>query len=86
MKTVPNYTEKPHWHNCWIKSRSGGGGAAEPQTTCVTGATSTIGAHVVRRLLRAGHTVQRPSRSGDDDVAYLKAMPGAERQPSTASI
>ena len=55
--------------------------AAEPQTTCVTGATSTIGAHVVRRLLRAGHTVHAPVRGSETtaDVAYLKAMPGAER-------
>jgi len=45
---------------------------------CVTGATSFVGAHVVRRLLRIGHTVHAPVRDMDDKfVGFLKAMPGA---------
>ncbi|MEE2789025.1 MAG: NAD-dependent epimerase/dehydratase family protein [Myxococcota bacterium] len=45
---------------------------------CVTGATSMVGSHVVRRLLRAGHTVHAPVRSLDENkIGFLKAMPGA---------
>ena len=52
---------------------------APKQVCCLTGATSLVGAHVVRRLLRAGHTVHAPIRGGDDAprLGYLKAMPGA---------
>ena len=51
----------------------------EKQVCCVTGATSYVGAHIVRRLLRGGHTVHAPVRSPDNEkrVGYLKAMPGA---------
>ena len=35
-------------------------------------------AHVVRRLLRIGHTVHAPVRSLDEDkIGFLQAMPGA---------
>lgn len=45
---------------------------------CVTGATSMVGSHVVRRLLRIGHTVHAPVRSMDEEkIGFLKAMPGA---------
>ena len=38
-----------------------------------------VGSHVVRRLLRTGHTVHAPVRSLDDEkVDFLKAMPGAD--------
>ena len=44
----------------------------------VTGATSYVGAHVVRRLLRCGHTVHAPVRDMDEKfVGFLKVMPGA---------
>ena len=82
MRTLPSYTEKPELAELLDKvPLTPAEKAAEPQTTCVTGATSTIGAHVVRRLLRAGHTVHAPVRGSETtaDVAYLKAMPGAER-------
>ena len=82
MKTSPAYSEKPELAELLDKvPLTPAEQAAEPQTTCVTGATSTIGAHVVRRLLRAGHTVHAPVRGSEAtaDVAYLKAMPGAER-------
>ena len=81
-KTLPTYAEKPELAELLDKvPLLPAEKAAEPQTTCVTGATSTIGAHVVRRLLRAGHTVHAPVRGSETtaDVAYLKAMPGAER-------
>ena len=46
---------------------------------CVTGATSMVGSHVVRRLLRIGHTVHAPVRSlAEKKVGFLKAMPGAK--------
>ena len=46
---------------------------------CVTGATSMVGSHVVRRLLRIGHTVHAPVRSLDEEtIGFLKAMPGAK--------
>ena len=49
------------------------------QVCCVTGATSMVGSHVVRRLLRIGHTVHAPVRSMDDQkIGFLKAMPGAK--------
>ena len=82
MKTSPAYSEKPELAELLDKVPLLPAELnAEPQTTCVTGATSTIGAHVVRRLLRAGHTVHAPVRGSEAtaDVAYLKAMPGAER-------
>ena len=82
MKTLPEYTEKPELAELLDKvPLLPAEKVSEPQTTCVTGATSTIGAHVVRRLLRAGHTVHAPVRGSETtaDVAYLKAMPGAER-------
>ena len=45
---------------------------------CVTGATSMVGSHLVRRLLRVGHTVHAPVRSLDEaKIGFLKAMPGA---------
>ena len=45
---------------------------------CVTGATSFVGQHIVRRLLRLGHTVHAPVRDMDDSfVGFLKAFPGA---------
>ena len=49
------------------------------QVCCVTGATSLVGAHIVRRLLRAGHDVHAPVRGSATDtrLGYLKAMPGA---------
>ena len=52
---------------------------APKQVCCLTGATSLVGAHVVRRLLRAGHTVHAPVRGAADAprLGYLKAMPGA---------
>ncbi len=47
---------------------------------CVTGATSMVGSHVVRRLLRVGHTVHAPVRSLDEEkIGFLKAMPGAKK-------
>ena len=82
MRTLPTYSEKPELAELLDKvPLTPAEKSAEPQTTCVTGATSTIGAHVVRRLLRAGHTVHAPVRGSETtaDVAYLKAMPGAER-------
>ena len=82
MKTTPAYHEKPELAGLLDKVPLLPAELnAEPQTTCVTGATSTIGAHVVRRLLRAGHTVHAPVRDSETtaDVTYLKAMPGAER-------
>ena len=46
---------------------------------CVTGATSMVGSHVVRRLLRIGHTVHAPVRSMDEEkIGFLKSMPGAK--------
>ncbi len=46
---------------------------------CVTGATSMVGSHVVRRLLRIGHTVHAPVRNLDEEkIGFLKAMPGAK--------
>ena len=48
---------------------------------CVTGSTGMVGSHVVRRLLRAGHTVHAPVRSLDEEkVGFLKAMPGADKR------
>ncbi|MBC61224.1 MAG: hypothetical protein CMP11_02110 [Zetaproteobacteria bacterium] len=48
---------------------------------CVTGATSMVGSHLVRRLLRTGHTVHAPVRSLDDSkINFLKAMPGANER------
>jgi len=45
---------------------------------CVTGPTSFVGGHLVRRLLRLGHTVHAPVRDMDESfVGFLKAMPGA---------
>ena len=54
---------------------------APKQVCCLTGATSLVGAHVVRRLLRAGHTVHAPIRGGDDAprLGYLKAIKPASR-------
>ena len=48
---------------------------------CVTGATSMVGSHVVRRLLRIGHTVHAPVRDLDErKIGFLKAMPGAKER------
>jgi len=48
---------------------------------CVTGATSMVGSHVVRRLLRTGHTVHAPVRSMDEEkIGFLKVMPGAKER------
>ena len=53
--------------------------SAPKQICCVTGSTGMVGSHVVRRLLRTGHTVHAPVRSLDDEkVGFLKAMPGAD--------
>lgn len=83
MKTMPTYTENSELAALLDKvPLTPAEKNAAPQTTCVTGATSTIGAHVVRRLLRAGHTVHAPVRGTEAkaDVAYLKAMPGASER------
>ena len=54
---------------------------ATKQVCCVTGSTGMVGSHVVRRLLRAGHTVHAPVRSLDEEnIGFLKAMPGADER------
>ena len=40
-----------------------------------------VGSHVVRRLLRIGHTVHAPVRSMDEEkIGFLKSMPGAKER------
>ena len=52
--------------------------SAPKVVACVTGATSFVGSHLVRRLLRLGHTVHAPVRDMDESfIGFLKAMPGA---------
>ena len=54
---------------------------AKKRVCCVTGSTGMVGSHVVRRLLRAGHTVHAPVRSLDEEkIGFLKAMPGADER------
>jgi len=55
--------------------------SSRKRVCCVTGSTGMVGSHVVRRLLRAGHTVHAPVRSlGEEKVGFLKAMPGADER------
>jgi nucleoside-diphosphate-sugar epimerase len=52
--------------------------SAPKVVACVTGATSFVGSHLVRRLLRLGHTVHAPVRDMDESfIGFLMAMPGA---------
>ena len=51
---------------------------ASKHVVCVTGSTGIVGSHIVRRLLRSGHTVHAPVRSlAESKVGFLKTMPGA---------
>lgn len=49
------------------------------ETVCVTGASGFIGAHLVRALLAAGHTVHATVRDADAaaKTAHLTSLPGA---------
>jgi dihydroflavonol-4-reductase len=49
---------------------------------CITGATGFVGAHVVSRLLRAGHEVRITVR----DRSRLGALKGLEVEPVTADV
>jgi len=52
------------------------------ETVCVTGASGFIGAHLVRALLEAGHTVVGTVRDADNDAktAHLRSLPGADER------
>ena len=54
----------------------------EKMKVCVTGSTSMVGSHIVRRLLRVGHVVHAPVRGPltEEKVAFLRAMPGAKER------
>lgn len=61
---------------------------AAPSTWLVTGATGFLGAHIVERLLNAGHTVHALSRAPEDvqHVRHLLVLPGAKDRLSLFKV